>query len=203
MHADEQERRERISALADGQLDDDELAQTMAWVASSQEARVTWHAYHVMGDALRSVDLADCSGDRDFAARLRERLARVDARAQGAVVAGVPPMVVADAMVRSANDAAQRWKWLAAAASVVAVAVLGWQVGSVGTAAIPQLAAKPAAAEPQALAGNVASGADAAVMLRDPRLDELLAAHRRFGGTTALQTPSGFLRNATFEQPGR
>ena len=68
MHADEMERRERISALADGQLDDDELAQTMAWVASSEEARLTWHAYHVMGDALRSADLADCSGDRDFAA---------------------------------------------------------------------------------------------------------------------------------------
>lgn len=202
MHADELERRERISALADGQLDDDELAQTMAWVASSEEARVTWHAYHVMGDALRSADLADCSGDRDFAARLRERLARVDARAQGAVVASVPPRV-ADATVNSANDAAQRWKWLAAAASVVAVAVLGWQVGTVGTAAIPQLAAKPAAAEPQALAGNVPPGTDSAVMLRDPRLDELLAAHRRFGGTTALQTPSGFLRNATFEQQGR
>lgn len=202
MHADELGRRERISALADGQLDDDEIAQTMAWVASSEEARATWHAYHVMGDALRSADLAVCSGDRDFAARLRERLARIDARAQGAAVASMPPRV-AQAMVRSANDAAQRWKWLAAAASVVAVAVLGWQVGTVGTAEMPQLAARPAAAEPQASAATVPSGADSVVMLRDPKLDELLAAHRRFGGTTALQTPSGFLRNATFEQPGR
>ena len=39
-------------------------------------------------------------------------------------------------------------------------------------------------------------------MLRDPRLDELLAAHRQLGGA-ALQMPSGFLRNATFEGPGR
>ncbi|MBC7393559.1 MAG: sigma-E factor negative regulatory protein [Variovorax sp.] len=39
------------------------------------------------------------------------------------------------------------------------------------------------------------------VMLRDPRLDELLEAHRQAGG--ASQMPSGFLRNATFEAPSR
>ena len=43
----------------------------------------------------------------------------------------------------------------------------------------------------------------AQVMLRDPRLDELLAAHKQFGSTTALQMPAGFLRNATFETPSR
>ena len=41
------------------------------------------------------------------------------------------------------------------------------------------------------------------VMIRDPRLDELLAAHKQFGSTSALQMPAGFLRNATFESPGR
>ena len=39
-------------------------------------------------------------------------------------------------------------------------------------------------------------------MIRDPRLDELLAA-QQFGKTTALQMPAGFLRNATFEAPKR
>jgi hypothetical protein len=34
-------------------------------------------------------------------------------------------------------------------------------------------------------------------MLRDPQLDALLAAHRQFGGTSALQTPTGFLRVET------
>ena len=42
-----------------------------------------------------------------------------------------------------------------------------------------------------------------ATMIRDPRLDQLLAAHRQLGGGTALQAPSGFLRNATFEGPAR
>ena len=40
-------------------------------------------------------------------------------------------------------------------------------------------------------------------MIRDPQLDELLAAHRQLGGASALQMPAGFLRNATFEGPTR
>jgi sigma-E factor negative regulatory protein RseA len=39
------------------------------------------------------------------------------------------------------------------------------------------------------------------VMLRDPRLDQLLEAHQQAGG--ASQMPSGFLRNATFDGPSR
>ena len=39
------------------------------------------------------------------------------------------------------------------------------------------------------------------VMLRDPRLDQLLEAHQQAGG--ASQMPSGFLRNATFDRPSR
>jgi sigma-E factor negative regulatory protein RseA len=38
-------------------------------------------------------------------------------------------------------------------------------------------------------------------MLRDPRLDELVAAHRQYHGATNLQMPAGFLRNATFDTP--
>jgi sigma-E factor negative regulatory protein RseA len=44
---------------------------------------------------------------------------------------------------------------------------------------------------------------ESTVMIRDPRLDALLAAHRQFGGASALQMPSGFMRNATFEDGGR
>jgi sigma-E factor negative regulatory protein RseA len=79
------------------------------------------------------------------------------------------------------------------------VAAVGWNVWSGGgaTSAQPQLAAAPAASTP-ALAE-----ASTATMVRDPRLDQLLAAHRQLGGATVLQTSSGFLRNATFEAPGR
>ena len=54
-----------------------------------------------------------------------------------------------------------------------------------------------------ALAGHDAITAQAdtpgePVMLRDPRLDELVAAHRHYHGANNLQMPAGFLRNATF-----
>jgi sigma-E factor negative regulatory protein RseA len=49
----------------------------------------------------------------------------------------------------------------------------------------------------------LAMTAEAPVMIRDPQLDALLAAHRQFGGTSALQMPAGFLRRATFEEGPR
>jgi sigma-E factor negative regulatory protein RseA len=79
------------------------------------------------------------------------------------------------------------------------VTVLGWHVGVIGDEPAAQLATAPVAAPETTAAASV----EPSVMLRDARLDELLAAHRQFGGTSALQTPAGFLRNATFEQPGR
>lgn len=223
MQDDELKQLERISALADGHLDGDELAQTVAWAVSSEQARVAWHAYHVMGDVLRSADLTDCSRDRLFASRVCERLAQIDASDRTVddadavfltpsrpdrIPRPAPPMApmppaVADTAVRSANDAVLRWKWLAAAASVMAVAVLGWHVDQLNADAPMRLATTPAAGA-TVTAGALAAGtAPAPVMLRDARLDELLAAHRQFSGVSALQTPAGFLRNATFEAPAR
>jgi sigma-E factor negative regulatory protein RseA len=49
----------------------------------------------------------------------------------------------------------------------------------------------------------VAADASSGPMIRDPRLDELMAAHRQLGGHSALQIPAGFLRNATFEGSDR
>jgi sigma-E factor negative regulatory protein RseA len=44
---------------------------------------------------------------------------------------------------------------------------------------------------------------DLPVMIRDPQLDALLAAHRNFAGASALQMAPGFVRNANFEEAGR
>jgi sigma-E factor negative regulatory protein RseA len=40
-------------------------------------------------------------------------------------------------------------------------------------------------------------------MIRNRELDALMAAHRQSGGSSALQNPSGFLRNATFDGAAR
>jgi sigma-E factor negative regulatory protein RseA len=44
---------------------------------------------------------------------------------------------------------------------------------------------------------------DQGVVLRDPQLEELMAAHRQYGSMSALQMPAGFLRNATYDTPQR
>jgi len=108
----------------------------------------------------------------------------------------------------AANDEVTRWKWFAATASAAAVGVLAWNIGvwqqpatqlsrlfgpagqEVGVATKAEPVTLPPAAEP-------------GVMLRDAKLDEMMAAHKQLGGTSALQMPSGFLRNATFENQGR
>ena len=68
--------------------------------------------------------------------------------------------------------------------------------------------AEPSPQQPQLAKAAVESATARAeqpgIMIRDRRLDEMLAAHRQFGGgASALQTTAGFLRNATFESPGR
>jgi sigma-E factor negative regulatory protein RseA len=82
-------------------------------------------------------------------------------------------------------------------ASVAVVAVLAWQGFKGSEAPGAQLAVAPQA-------GTTAGDPDVTpVMIRDPQLDALMAAHRQFGGTSALQMPTGFLRNATFEAGAR
>lgn len=114
----------------------------------------------------------------------------------------------------AANDGVFRWKLVAGLASFAAVAAIGWgALGSIGPqpGAGAQLArsAAPAVGTTQvmALAAPVPAASQAAdmapVMLRDARLDELLAAHRQTVGASALGNAAGFLRNATFEGPGR
>ncbi len=66
---------EQLSALADGELDDASVARVCARWRADAPAQATWHAYHLIGDVLRSEDLASAPGrDRSCLTRLRERL---------------------------------------------------------------------------------------------------------------------------------
>lgn len=196
---------ERISALADGQLEGEAFALAVEAVCADRQALATWHAYHVVGDVLRSGELAQTTPAPEFLAKLSARLAHeqpgsvVDAAGLGQPLRQ-PPRALAPA----ANDGTFRWKLVAGVASVAAVAAVGWSVlaaGGGGAASQPQLAAVPA--QPGADATVLARGQSGTVMIRDPRLDELLAAHRQFGAASALQMPAGFLRNATYDAPAR
>lgn len=209
--------RERVSALADGQLDDEELAQALGELGERDELRVSWHTYHLVGDVLRSGDHAPCSDPSAFLHKLQQRLAHESPR----------PLLQPVAQpvrrhVEAANEPVFRWKLVAGAASLAAAAAIGWNwmgSGAIGaSSAGPQLAQQqqvqpaPGGGKPVLASNSVPTPATTAtrvmigtgnpqVMLRDPRLDALLEAHQQAGG--ASQMPSGFLRNATFEGSAR
>ncbi|WP_394755027.1 sigma-E factor negative regulatory protein [Rhodoferax sp.] len=202
--------RELVSALADGQLRDEEFARTVEWVNQTEETRLTWHTYHLVGDVLRSGEPVQSAHDADFLQSLKLRLQREMPQLRPVVatdsIANKQDMTWASVQnsskYSSANDSRFRWKLLAGLASLSMVAVLGWQMlGDGGTLrGAPQLAQVPG--QPLQIETGLAqagTGAEPQRMIRDPQLDALLAAHKQFGGTSALQGPAGFLRNATFE----
>lgn len=194
-----QKEQELLSALADGELQGPELAQALA-LCQQDSACSRWRDYHLIGDVLRSPELARASNGEQLLQQVRSAIAK-DAAAPAT---GSQPVVLAPA----ANDSVFRWKLVAGFASLAAVAAIGWNSLSALRDDAPQgaqlAAAQPAMAAPAAgSAQTELAQAGSQVMIRDPRLDELLAAHKQFGGASALQMPAGFLRNATFEAPQR
>ncbi len=207
--------REAISALADGQLRGQEFVRAVEAVHTNGDARAAWHAYHLVGDVLRTGDLPDRGNDLDFVVRLQARLQEE----RIVTVAPDAPKEIADTAIStgakshvdtkkdSSNASWFNWRVGVGLATVSAVAVLSWSLagGGVGGGRSDLLAAvpMPAAVQATSLASGQAAGGQEPVMIRDPRLDELMAAHRQFGGASALQMPTGFLQNATFESSGR
>lgn len=202
---------ERLSALVDGELDGDATARACVHWRESGEVRSSWHAYHVIGDVLRSDDLAsDPARDAVFLEAFRARL-----KDEPVVLAPQPlEHKTEPAVAHVANGARSRfWTWMAPSAvaagfvAVVGVVMLtrapgvavdprgGPSLAQVSAAAQPMTASAlmdpmAQASEPQALIAN-------GKLIRDARLDRYLAAHKQFAGSSALGVPSGFLRNAT------
>ncbi|MGJ7607287.1 sigma-E factor negative regulatory protein [Variovorax sp. LT1R20] len=214
--------REQVSALADGHLQGEAFAQAIEAVCTEGDSRAAWHAYHVVGDVLRSGSHSACSDSSAFLARFQQRLAAEPVVAMPALVPiAAPAAVQVQRRADAANEPVFRWKLVAGAASMVAVAAISWTLignGTSGSQAGAQIAAQQQPAMNSVLAAAAVNSQQPAsatltptrvmvgngnpqVMLRDPRLDQLLEAHQQAGG--ASQMPSGFLRNATFEGPTR
>jgi sigma-E factor negative regulatory protein RseA len=98
----------RISELLDGELEFDEAAGALDALRAEGEARDTWRRYHLIGDAMRDTRMLSAG----FAARVAARIAG-------------EPTVMAPGRIAPAR-ARQRWQFLSAAASLAAVALVGW-----------------------------------------------------------------------------
>lgn len=188
-----------VSELADGQLQGDALADALSRLSVDETAVRTWSAYHLVGDVLRTPDLAQ-GHDPAFLKRLRVRLQaeRIDppTLADGPQVQPVVP--VRQGGAGAANESVFSWPRLGAAVSLVLVAGAGWMWlnGRGQGEYAPALVHAPA---PVLVGGPARPSGAEAVMLRDPRLDQLIQAHRQAAGGAALQVPAGFLRNATHD----
>lgn len=190
------ERQQALSALMDGEANQADLA-CNAW-RDDAGARADWHAYHLIGELMRSDDVR-CSPHRDarFLGRLRERLAD-------------EPVVLAPAAEAAAvtRVGAVRHAWaapVAVAAGFVAVAGVllvtrGAVPGGVEADRSPLVATQGAA--PSASASSAALGAEGR-LVRNAELDRYLAAHKQYSGTSALAVPGGMVRNAATAAPGR
>ncbi|MGL6108791.1 MAG: sigma-E factor negative regulatory protein [Rubrivivax sp.] len=191
-----------MSALVDGELDAADCGRVCAaWAEASSEARSGWHAYHLIGDVLRSDDLASPPGhDQAFLERLHARLAE-----EPAVLAPTPMPIAAAATVRRSGRAA--WAMPAAmAAGVAALAVgvvLTLDSGAGAGGATPVLAASQVAATIAAAPGQpqpapvLEASAQGSRIVRDAQLDRYLRAHREYGAALPGSLPGGSARSIT------
>jgi sigma-E factor negative regulatory protein RseA len=177
-----------LSLMADGEADAAEVGRgCAAWAAAEPQARQHWHAYQLIGDVLRSDDLAS-PPDRDnaFLERLSKRLDN-------------EPAVLAPQPLPAAPKRRPGWALPAAlAAGVMALATM--LVVSLGTSGsgmpAPTLAVAPAAAGGQETAppastqvAEVASPGGRVV--RDAQLDHYLRAHRDYATALPGSLPGG------------
>jgi sigma-E factor negative regulatory protein RseA len=203
MDAFDESAKERLSALADAELDGHERDAAYADWAASAVARQDWHAWHLIGDVLRSEDLAsDPRRDRQLCAAIRSRLQQepvvlaprpLAARRRagwsvGAAVAAGFVLVVGTFAVFRPTDSP---------APAVIARNEHAPVATVAPVATPVAVSVPSPAAPtEAVVADIR-------LIRDAQLDRYLAAHKQFAGSSALGVPSAFLRSATVDTAPR
>ena len=195
------DRQSAMSAATDG----DALALgavCQAW-RHDPEARANWHAYHLIGDVLRSGELASpAAHDAAFLNRLRQRLA-----AEPAVLAPMPKPI------SPLRRQAAGWLVPAAVAAGFVVVAGVLVVSRMSSPFAPQVSETMAIAPSPSGVMTVGAGAvfadsgagqvqpgDAA-LIRDPRLDEFLRAHQAARGGMAVAVPGSALRRVDTQLP--
>jgi sigma-E factor negative regulatory protein RseA len=160
--------KDRISALMDGELDDKAAALALDALASEGEARDTWRTYHLISDALgKSRVLSEGFSERVAAALAKE------------------PTVLAPRR----RPAGEPRRWVALAAGVAAVSLVGW----LGFAP-QQTAVAPVAQAPKAVASQETK--PTVVPLPSGTNDYLLA-HQGVSPRLSLQGMAPYVRTVS------
>jgi sigma-E factor negative regulatory protein RseA len=160
--------RERLSAMIDDELEAADCDRCLAQIGQDSELRETWDLYHLIGDALRGH--AGPALPQTFAPRL-----------------AAEPTVLAP---RRAERPAARSTWyaLSAAASIAAVAFVGWM-------------ALPLFERPQEVAATAPAPAAPAMAVADVQpvpaaqgVNDYLLAHQRFSPSSAMGGIAPYVR---------
>lgn len=169
---------EKISALMDGELEGPEARRQLARLKQDEELVRHWHDFHLIGDALRG----EHQLSQGFSQRLVGRLAS-------------EPTVLAPqhrAVKRFATYA------LSAAASLSAVALVGWLAffqnplsPQTDLAKAPTTTTSPAAVPSSQLASVPSDG----------KMNEYLIAHQEFSPSTEIQGLAPYIRGVSSSQP--
>ena len=167
---------EKISALMDNELGGQDGHQAILRLGDSPEARECWATYHLIGDAMRGQHVA------------------LDVTAGVAQALEAEPTVLAP---RRNNRSSRDMTFaLSAAASLSAVAVVGWMAFATQTAT-QSPAELAAAASPAVEAQLVSAPANGAV-------NEYLLAHQGVSPSSSLQGVAPYIRTiSTQSEAGR
>jgi sigma-E factor negative regulatory protein RseA len=167
---------EKVSALMDGELEDREAAVALETLRSGSEERISWHAYHVIGDAMRETRMVSAGFSARFAARLAEE-----------------PTVLAPRPQRSARPflGERRWQWLSAAASLAAIAFVS----------VAYFSQEPPPAAPVA-AVEVPPQAEVVQVAPPESAGDYLLAHQNYSPRTSLPGIAPYVRTVSTESRG-
>ena len=193
--------REALSALVDGEADAAAVRDGVSRWREDDDAKATWHAYQLIGDVLRSEDLAAGHGDRAFLQRLHARLSE-----EPTVLAPAPDLPQAPPDPGQAAGMLHRWAvplGVAAGMALVVGTLLAVRQGPQADEGAVLADAKPGLVQPPVELAAVAGSSSSPVLLRDPRLDRYLAAHKQFQGANAMGPSTGFIRSATYDAATR
>jgi len=166
---------EKISALMDGELDEQQSGQQLVRLKQDEDLLQCWQTFHLIGDALRGERALSHNVERRVVTRLAEE-----------------PTVLAPR--RSMTKRVTTYA-LSAAASLSAVALVGW-VAFVNNPVAPQpelakVPSAPSATVPSTQLASVPS---------DGRMNEYLIAHQEFSPSTALQGLAPYIRGVSTTQ---
>ncbi|WP_296656909.1 RseA family anti-sigma factor [Paraburkholderia sp.] len=198
-------RGERLSAFVDGELTAGERPDGI-FSDFDQEGRASWSAYHLIGDVLRSDDLAlSAAASQSFMAGFAARF-----ETEPHVLAPAALPVARPASGGSARGAARilalRHRIVPTLAVAAAAAMLTWivvpQMHGVGNVGGAQVASVSSSGDGvQRVAMNAVPAQTAAVqdgnIIRDARLDAYLEAHQQFAQQPVMSDSMPLIQAAT------